>query len=269
VGTARLRAERGRAAARLRRVRELAWVLAQREFQIRYRRSALDRLWSLVTPVVTLAVYGVVLTYGFDVPRGSVPYLSLVWVGLVVWSVFSTAVGSGVYSVVSSAELVSKVYFPREVLPLASVGAAGYDLAIGSAVLVCLVAVQVRSVSVFVVATVPALIILMVWTAAAAIFLGIAAVFARDLIHITRLGLQLGFFATPVMYPTEGLPHWFVVVNRVNPLAVAIETMRDAVLYQRWPLWWVVGAQIAAGLVALGAAVWFTAAAEDRIVDVV
>jgi lipopolysaccharide transport system permease protein len=259
----------GRAfARRLGRTWTLTKVLAAREFRIRYRQSVLEIGWSLVTPVVTLIVYGVVLTYGFKVNTDPLPYLSTVWVGLVLWTTFATAVGGGVYSVLTNGDLVSKIYFPREVLPLAIFGAALFDLLIGVAVLVPLVAIQVRAVGLASLVVIPALLVMLVWTAAIAVLVGVLAVFVRDVVHLVRLALLVGFFLTPVMYLTAGMPHAFVVLARINPLAVCIGSMRAGLITLQWPNMTLLALHGLLGLLVLGGAIAYTAAVEDRMVDV-
>lgn len=258
-----------RGAARSRRTWGLVRVLALREFRTRYRQSVLEVAWSLITPAVLLGVYGVVLTQVFDVTSPDVPYLSLVWTGMVVWMMFSSAVANGVRSILSNADLISKVYFPREALPLSVVGAAFFDLAIGTAVLVPLVAIQVQTVSITAVAAVPVVLVLVAWTAAVTTFLATLAVFLRDVAHATVLLLQVGFFITPVMYAAGNLPDGFLFLNRLNPLAVCINALRDAILTQQWPNWPLLGLHAVGGVVAFVLAILYVRRVEDRMVDVV
>ena len=254
--------------ARLDRSWSLIRVLSARQFRARYRQSALELAWGLITPVVVLAVYGIVLTRVFEADGGGVPYLSLVWTGMVAWTTFATALGSGVYSIIGSADMVSKVYFPREVLPLAVVGASLVDLTIGLVVFVPLLAVQVQDVSPAVVAVGPVLVVLLVWTAGVAVLLATLAVFLRDTLHATKLLLQVGFFASPVMYPTSLLPPDLAWWASVNPLAVCMVALRDATVFHRWPDWRLLAIHAAIGCALLAGAVALCRQVEDRMVDV-
>lgn len=255
--------------ARVRRSWPLVRVLTVREFRARYRQSALELAWGLITPVVTLAVYGVVLTRLFHVDGNGAPYLSMVWIGMVVWTMFSTAVVVGVQSLVANADLVSKVYFPREVLPLSIVGASLVDLVIGLVVLVPLLAVQVGRVGLCAVAALPVLVVVLVWAAAITVFTATVSVFLRDAMHATRLAIQVGFFASPIMYSTAILPPNLYAWSRINPLAVCIDALRAALLFHRWPEWRWLAVHAVAGVVALIGAVLVTRAVEDRMVDVI
>ncbi len=256
-------------ASRASRSWPLLTTMVRRELRVRYRQALLEMAWSLVTPVVVLAVYGVVLTQFFGVGGDGVPYLSMVWIGMVAWTMFSTAVGSGVHSIVGNADLVSKVYFPREVLPLSVVGASLFDLCIGVAVLVPLLAVQVRAVSMTAFAVVPVGLVLLVWTAAVTVLVAVVAVFVRDLVHATRLLLQVGFFATPVMYSQRDLPSSFQTLHDANPLAVCIDAWRDALLHQQWPDWRLLGLHGLAGVLLFAGSIAYTRRVEDRMVDVI
>ena len=254
---------------RTRRVATLLRILVPRDLRTRYRRSAFDVLWAVISPVVLLLVYGLILTRAFGVTSSCGPYLSSAWVGLVVWTFFATAVGSGVYSLVSASDLLTKVYFPREALPLATVGASFLDLGVGVLTAVVLVLAQGVRPGVTALGVLPALAVLVVWTAVVTVLTATLAVFARDTVHVVQLLLRVGFFATPVMYGADQLPGAFAWSARVNPLAVTIEAVRDSVLCGRWPDGRLLMLHLAAGLVALLGAVLLVRATESRIADVV
>ena len=249
--------------ARSTRLVSLVKVLSSRELKGRYRQSVLELGWSLITPITTLAVYGVVLNQAFDVDAGGAPYLSLVWVGMVVWMTFSSAIGGAVTSIVVNRDLISKVAFPKEVLPLAVVGASVVDLAIGILVLVPLLAVQVGSVSVTALATVPVFALVMLWTAA------LAVLFLRDAVQATRLALQVGFFATPVMYSSLQFSERLDKLSYFNPLAVSITALRDVLIFERWPEWKLLGSHALAGSAVFVSALYLCRLLEDRMVDVI
>lgn len=254
---------------RERRVASLLRILVPRDLHTRYRRSAFDLLWAVITPVVLLAVYGLILTKAFGVTSNCGPYLSSAWIGLVVWTFFATSLGGGVYSLISASDLLTKVYFPREALPLATVGATFLDLGVGLVLTVAVVLVQGVRPGITAVAVVLPLAVLIVWTAAVTVFSATVAVFARDAVHVVNLLLRVGFFATPVMYESSQLPSAFAWSAKVNPLAVVIDGFRAAVLCGEWPDWKLLGAHLAAGVLGLLAVVLFVRRTESRIADVV
>jgi len=243
------------------------WAL--RVFRTRYRQSALDLLWSVLSPVAVLLIYGFILTAAFDVTGDGIPYLSFAWAGLVVWTFFSTTVQSASVSVTTVADTITKVYFPREVIPLAEVGAGLIDLAIGLVILVALAIAQGITFSITVVAVVPVVLVLAAWTAAVSIFVATISVFLRDLRPAIGLVLRVGFIAMPIMYPVSSLPDGFKWTADVSTITVLAEALRSCMLEGDWPDW---GLLLIHGLVAgllLVGAVAYTRAIEHRMVDVV
>jgi ABC-type polysaccharide/polyol phosphate export permease len=243
------------------------WIV--RVFRTRYRQSALDVVWSVLNPVVVLAVYGLIFTAAFDVTGDGIPYLSFAWAGLVVWTFFSTALASAAPSISTVADTIAKVYFPREVVPLAEVGAGVIDLGISLAILVTIAVVQGTGPSITAVGVIPVLLALVAWTAALSTFAAVASVFLRDLRPTVGLLLRVGFIATPIMYPVSDLPDWARWTASVNPIAVFIEGVRDTMLRGVWPDWPLLAVQAAIGLVLLVASIAYTRSVENRMVDVV
>lgn len=253
---------------RVRRIAALGRMLVPREIRIRYRQSAFDVAWALVVPIVTMGVYGVVLT-NFGAVAACGPYVSSAWIGVVLWTFAATSVGSAVTSLVGSADLITKLYFPREALPVSMVGAAGVDLGIGVATIFPLLLIQGVRPSLSWIAFVLPLGVLVVWVLAAAIVVAVVAPFVRDLVHGVHLLLRVGFFAVPVMYEVPFLPDALRWTARANPLAVAITESRAALLCAEWPDLALLGAHGALGVLALAGAVLYTASVESRIADVV
>jgi ABC-type polysaccharide/polyol phosphate export permease len=176
--------------------------------------------------------------------------------------------GVAVWSLVTSASLISKIYFPREAIPLSVVGAALIDLGIGIVTVFGVALFQGVDLKVQVLGMVPALAILVVWTAAVGVFTSALAVFIRDVTQIVQLILRVGFFATPVMYEPSLLPSAFAWTASVNPLAVAIEGVRDSLLCGAWPRWGVLFIHLALGVLLLMASVLYMRSVESRMADV-
>jgi lipopolysaccharide transport system permease protein len=249
-------------------VGELVAMLTPRELRLRYRENLLDVAWALITPVAVMIVYGIVLTQSFNASGSCAPYLSSAWTGLVIWTFFATALGTASWSLLSSADLITKVYFPREALPLSVVGATLLDLGIGVVTIVVVVLVQHVHLSAMALAAVPAFLILAVWTAAICIFASALAVFLRDVTQAVQLFLRVGFFATPVMYEPSLLPHALAWTATVNPLAVAIDGVRQPVLCGTAPDWTPQLVQLGIGAALLVAAVLYVRSVEARMADV-
>jgi ABC-type polysaccharide/polyol phosphate export permease len=244
-------------------------VLTPRELRIRYRQSVLDIAWALISPLAILVVYGVVLTQSFDVDAGCGPYLSSAWTGLVIWTFFATAVGTAAVSLISSGDLITKVYFPREALPLAMVGASLADLAIGLLTLAVLLPVQGVTLHPVAVTAVLPIAVIVVWSTAISVFVAVVAAFIRDVPHAVQLLLRVGFFATPVMYEASFLPAGLQWTASVSPVAASITGLRDALLCGQVPDVPVLLTHLVVGIALVIVAVAYTRSVETRITDVV
>lgn len=247
----------------------LVRVLTPRELRTRYRQSLLNVWWAVLSPIAILAVYGAVLTQSFGVGSSCGPYLSSAWAGLVVWTFFSTAVGASSASLVQSADLISKLYFPKEALPLAAVGSAFVELTIGVVTLLGLVLAQGVPLQWSTIWGVFALLVLVVWAAAIGVFLAALAAFTRDVIHAVSLGLRVGFFASAIMYEADQLPNSLAWTATVNPVTVVATQLRTALLCGTTPDFTLLILHLAIASACLVAAIVYTRAVESRLVDVV
>ena len=189
----------------LRRIRELAahreilLNLVRKELKVKYTASVLGAVWSLLNPVVFLAVFSfVVIVTGNALPHYPVYLLS----GLLAWNLFSSSLLQGARSVVDNASLVKKVYFPREILPLASVGVTLVDFVLQSAVLLLFMLVTGYGFHLHVLWMYPlAVATLLVFTLAATLWVAGLNVRYRDVQHLLNLGLLVWFWMTPIVYP--------------------------------------------------------------------
>lgn len=252
---------------RLARSWELLKILTPREFRVRYRESILDLAWSIITPVVLLAVYGIILTQAFGAEGSCAPYVSSAWTGLVVWTFFSGALGTSTTSLINAAPLTSKIYFPRETIPLADVGVALVDFAIAFATVFLVAGVQGVAPTITVLGAIPVVLLIIVWTAALSVFTSAMAVFIRDITQAVQLFLRAAFFATPVMYEASflGSLEWLAVIN---PIAVGIDGLRRTLLCGTWPQWDLLAIQMVLGCVLLGASLLYMRKIEQRMADV-
>jgi ABC-2 type transport system permease protein len=187
-----------------RRVRELAahrevlLNLVRKELKVKYTASVLGAVWSLLNPVVFLAVFSfVVYVTNNRMPHFPVYLLS----GLLGWSLFSNSLLLGARSVVDNASLVKKVYFPREILPLASIGVTLVDFVLQSAVLLLFLLVTGYHVHVHALWMYPlAIVTLLVFTLAVTLWVAGLNVRYRDVQHLLNLGLLVWFWMTPIVY---------------------------------------------------------------------
>jgi lipopolysaccharide transport system permease protein len=244
-------------------------MYSKRQVQLRYRQSALGLAWTLIQPIAIMAIYGFVFTQFLDVSSEGDPYLSMAWSGLTVWMFVQAALQSGVMSLLNDSYMIGKIWFPREIIPLAPVMAGLVDLGTAGIVLVGVVLVQGASIGLNWISLLPIFVVLMVWVSAISVFTATLNIFLRDLATIVGLGLRLMFIATPVMYPASVVPLNLSWVLTMNPFAVIINNVRAVMIGGDWPNWELLALHFVLGSVFLYGALWYLRAVERRMVDVI
>jgi lipopolysaccharide transport system permease protein len=254
---------------RIRQQLPLLAVWTRREFRVRYRQSALGITWSVLQPLATLAIFGAILKGVLHVSSEGYPYISFAYAGLVPWTFALNGIGTAVPSIMNAGPVAGKVYFPREVVPIAAVGVSVIDLAISSVLLAVILAIQHIGFGYHLVALIPIYGVLIVLVAAIAILCGVLTVFIRDLRYAVPLVLQLLFIATPIMYSPTLLHGKLAVINKINPFAAIVTATRQVTLAKQWPDWSLLGVHAAIALVLLGLVLSYTRSVEPRLVDVI
>jgi lipopolysaccharide transport system permease protein len=253
---------------RLRTALPLLRMYSLRQIQLRYRQSLLGLAWTVVQPVAIMAIYGFIFSAFLDVNGGGLPYLSMAWTGLTVWMFVQAALQMGTVSLQNDSWLLGRVWFPREIIPLAPVVAGLIDLLVAAVILLAIVVVQGVGLSVHAVTLVLPMAVLVVWCAAVSVFTATITVFLRDMATIVGLGLRLLFIATPVMYPEQSVPEHLRWINAVNPFASVVVNTRAALLSHEWPNWELLAFHLVTGSALLALAMWYLRSVERRMVDV-
>ena len=233
----------------LMRFRDLLFNLVVRDLKVRYRNSVLGILWSWLNPLFMMVVYTVVFTVmysgNFGIERKMFPVFILV--GLLPWNFFSGAVTQSVGSIVDNSNLVKKVYFPREILPLSVVASSLVHFGISLLVLFPMMLISNVQIT-FEMLFLPVIILIQFCLVAGISFLlSTLNVFYRDTKVITDVGMMAWFFVTPIFYPTDILPRSkeilgvTVDVHRwtriLNPMASIVTAYRDVLFYGRLVGW--------------------------------
>jgi lipopolysaccharide transport system permease protein len=216
--------------AELWRFRDLLLVLAERDLRLRYRQTALGVLWVVFQPLLGAAVLAFVFGRVAGLTAPGVPYLPFAFAGLLAWTLFSTILLRSTTALVSYPQLVSKVYFPRQLLPLSTVLPALVDFAVGAVLLVAmLLALRIRPGA--------GIFLCLLWLVplvALAIGLGLLAsslaATYRDVAHVAPVLVQLLMYASPVAYSTAAVPPRYRPAFLLNPLAPILERFRSAAL---------------------------------------
>lgn len=206
-----------------------AWT--GRIIRARYQQSALGWLWAVIQPIATAAIFTVVFTYFVPVNTGTTPYLIFSFTSMVPWTLFSMSLTDMEMSLVQNMNLVTKIYFPREVLPIASMLARLMDFAIAFTFLVLMLFYYRMPFSLLAVAYLPVIFIIEI-----GLILGIgigcaaANVFYRDTDPFLRVIIQIWFYASPIIYSVTVVPPRFRDFYFINPMAGIIESYRDVLL---------------------------------------
>jgi lipopolysaccharide transport system permease protein len=217
----------------LRRLSEYADLLAtlsRHRIDVRYRQSLLGGLWAVLQPLAMMLVFTVVFSRLVKVPSDGVPYAVFAYAGILPWTFFATAMSNGTTSLVSHASLVTKVYFPREILPLSYVAAAGIDLLIASTALVGLVLWFDVPAGWQVLVVAPIVVVLSAFALTCALVLSSIQVRFRDVGVALPVVLQLWMFASPVLYPLGVIPESWRPLYLLNPMVGLIDSFRRAVI---------------------------------------
>ncbi|MFQ5414615.1 MAG: ABC transporter permease [Phycisphaerae bacterium] len=226
------------------RSRELLLSLAWRDVRVRYKQSVLGVGWAVLLPVSMMVVFTFVFTRAIDarsVLNLDIPYALYAYVGLVPWTFFSGSLAACVGSLVSNRNLVTKVYFPREVFPLSCVASALVDFCIASIVLVALMFYfgwqgPWRFVAHPALALLPAILLIQIaLTVGIGMALAMANLFYRDVRQIFGAGIQLLMFVSCVVVPVPRDGSVLAIVLSLNPMVWIIQSYRDCVLEGRWP----------------------------------
>lgn len=248
--------------------RELLFFLAWRDVKVRYKQTVLGAAWAILQPFMTMVVFSLLFGRLAKVPSDGVPYPVFAYAGLLPWTFFSNTAGTGGNSLVSNASLITKVYFPRMVIPGAVVLAGLADFGLAALILFGMIAWYGLNPGLALL-MLPALIVLLtVLAAAVAMWFAALNVHYRDVRHALPFILQLWLYVTPIIYPVSFVPARWRWVLRLNPLTGIIEGFRSALLGR--PFDWD-GLGISAALTAaiLAYALWSFRRMEHGFADVI
>jgi lipopolysaccharide transport system permease protein len=248
--------------------RELAAFLALRDLKVRYKQAVFGVTWALIQPLAGVAVFIVVFGLLGGMPSEGAPYPLFVFAGMALWTYIASAVTRSTQSLVNNSPLVTKVYFPRLLVPLASVLPGLVDLGVSLVFLVVLMML-------YGVVPGPAALTAPLWILAAAgvalgvgVWLAALSVRFRDVHHAISLFVQLWLFVSPVAYPLSVVDAAWRRLYALNPVVGVVEGFRWAVLGTAWP-----GAPVATSLAVAAAllllGVGYFQRSERRFADVI
>jgi lipopolysaccharide transport system permease protein len=209
---------------------DLLLVLSKHRISVRYKQSLLGGLWALLQPLAMMIVFTAVFSRLVRMPSQGVPYALFAFTGLLFWTFFSGAIASGTGSLVGHAHLITKVYFPREILPFSYVISSLVDLALGAVVLLGLLLFYGVPVSTPIVMVLPIIAATSLFALGGSLILSAIQVRLRDVGIALPIVLQLWMFSSPVLYPLNAVPAAWRPFYDLNPLAGFVDAFRSSVL---------------------------------------
>ncbi len=214
--------------------REMIFSLVKRDLKGRYKGSALGFLWTFINPLMQLCVY--TLVFSQIMRAGVEDYYLFLFVALIPWLFFSTCLTGGCVCVSSQQDLVKKIYFPREVLPIAFVTSQFINMILSFVVVFCVLLISGKGINVLAILCLP-----VIWIIEYILGLGITlivssvTIFLRDLEYVLGIIAMAWQFLTPVMYPRSLVPEKFMGLFLLNPMTPVIEAYREILYYKQIP----------------------------------
>lgn len=209
--------------------RDLLYILTERDIKVRYKQTILGALWAIIQPLFTMLIFTIFFGRLAGMPSDGIPYPIFAYAGLLPWTFFANAVNNSGNSLIGNSNLITKVYFPRMIIPMASVGSGLVDFAIAFILLIVLMFYY----GIGLTANILLLPFLVILTTTLAIGFGMwmsaLNVKYRDIRHALPFLLQIGMFVTPIIYPASLLGDKWRWVMALNPMTGQIEAYRSAI----------------------------------------
>jgi lipopolysaccharide transport system permease protein len=210
--------------------RELVVSLTYRQIYARYRQSVLGLTWAVLRPIATVVIFTVVFSYIAKFPSDGLPYPLFVFGALLPWTLLNSGIGAGVSSLTNQANLVAKIYFPREILPISAILASAVDFLIAAVIFVILLFIYQVEVSWYILYAVPILLIEVLLLLGLVLLFSMVNVWFRDVGHAMVLFLQFWMYLTPIIYPLSMVPERFRWLYDLNPMVGIVEGFRNVFL---------------------------------------
>ncbi len=253
------------------RYRELFYFLAWRDILVRYKQTAIGIAWALIRPFLTMIVFTVVFSYLAKLPsEGNAPYPILVFAALLPWQFFSNALSECSNSLITNSNLISKVYFPRLIVPASSVIVSFVDFLISGMILLALMA-WYNYVPDWRILTLPLFIVIAIAAAmGGGLWLAALNVEYRDFRFIVPFIVQFGLYVSPVGFSSTRVPEQWRLLYSLNPMVGVIDGFRWAILGGDAKLYWP-GFTLSMGVVVLllASGIWYFRKMERTFADVI
>jgi len=255
--------------ARLREYSDLLYTLSVHRISVRYKQTSLGLVWAVLQPLLMMVIFTAVFSVLAKMPSDGMPYALFAYTALLPWTFFSSSVTNGTNSLVTHTQLITKVYFPREILPITYVIAGLFDFAIGFVVLLGLMAWYQVPLSVQAWNLIPIVGLLGAWILSVSLVLAAVQVRFRDIGVALPVLVQVLMFASPIIYPLSVVPAAWRGWYLLNPMAGIASSFRDVLLQQTAPDPEPLRAALAVTALALPLAYLFFKRAEATMADLI
>jgi lipopolysaccharide transport system permease protein len=247
---------------------ELLMNLTRREVKGRYSQSLFGAGWAIAQPLAMMAVFTLVFSRLGQMPSGGAPYPLFAFAALVPWFFFSNSVNSGTMSLITYRNIVTKTYFPREIVPLAQVGSRLVDLSAASGLFVLLMLYYRVDMTGWGWLWPLFAIMLIMFTLGVTLVTSAVNVFYRDVSPVVQIGLQLWLYLTPIAYPLSAVGEYRAFFL-LNPLTGIVEGLRAVLIFGREPEWTVVAISAAMIATVFGAGLLLFKSTDKYFADVI
>ena len=213
--------------------RELLKTNVKKEIRGRYKNSILGIMWSFLNPLLQLLVYSVI--FGALLAGGDETYPIYICIALIPWTYFTTAITQAAFTVIGNADIIKKVYFPREILPISVVTSGAVNFVISTIIILAFVIFSGVGLSWYILLYPFILLIQYILLLGIGFIVSSVTVYFRDLEHIIGVILMAAFYGTPIVYKLEQLPHTLQIIVQLNPMTHLINAYRDIFYYHQMP----------------------------------
>lgn len=212
--------------------RELVWVMVVRDLKVRYKQTVMGVAWAVIQPLLMIAIFTLIFGKLAKIPSDGYPYPIFVFSGLLAWNFFSTSAGTSGVSLIGASNLVSKVYFPRIIIPISSIGVSIIDFLIGAFLLLIMMLLYGQEISLKILLLPLFLFGLVVLSIGFGSWLASVTVVYRDFRYVIAYMLQIWMYLTPVLYPSNFVPETWRWLLYLNPMYGWINGIRASFLGQ-------------------------------------
>ena len=215
--------------------RELIYHFTVRRVRARFKQSALGMSWLVLHPVANVVVLTVVFSYIAKTPSEGIPYPLFSFGALIPWVFFSSSVSMGIPSLTNNPNLVTKIYFPREILPISAIISVCFDTMISALIFVVLLLIYKVQLTLYAFLVIPVVIIDFIFSLGFVLLLATMNVWYRDAAQASTIMMQFWMYLTPVIYPLSMVPKQFMPFYVLNPMVGIVEGFRSALLKGAMP----------------------------------